>query len=146
MGWPFSAALILPLAFFDILFPSSTTTTPSSHSFSSSNQSSSEAADTPSTFLERFTDWFIAALLSLVLILIPLAGIDYLYYRKLTLVPFNIVVYNVFSGSSDRGPDIYGTEPWHFYFVNLFLNFNFASLAALASLPLLVNEVWWRES
>lgn len=51
-------------------------------------------------------------------------------------VPWNIVRYNVFGGS-ERGPDIYGTEPWHFYVRNLLLNFNIWFLLALVSMPLL---------
>jgi alpha-1,2-mannosyltransferase len=43
------------------------------------------------------------------------------YYGKPTFAAFNIVKYNIFTS---HGPDLYGTEPWHFYFVNGFLNFN----------------------
>jgi alpha-1,2-mannosyltransferase len=50
-------------------------------------------------------------------------------------VPFNIVLYNIFSGPG-RGPEIYGTEPWHFYIRNLLLNFNIWFLLAVAALPL----------
>jgi len=45
-------------------------------------------------------------------------------------------MYNVFSGAS-RGPDIFGTEPWHFYIRNLFLNFNAWFLLAMSAGPLL---------
>jgi alpha-1,2-mannosyltransferase len=48
----------------------------------------------------------------------------------------NIVLYNIFAGSS-KGPDIYGTEPWHFYIRNLALNFNIWLPLALAAHPLL---------
>ena len=44
----------------------------------------------------------------------------------------NIVLYNVFGGG---GPDLYGVEPWTFYFVNGILNFNFVFVLALVSLP-----------
>jgi alpha-1,2-mannosyltransferase len=50
-------------------------------------------------------------------------------------VPLNIVLYNVFSGEG-KGPNIYGTEPWHFYFRNLLLNFNLWFILALAAGPL----------
>lgn len=63
--------------------------------------------------------------------------IDQAFYQKWTVVPLNIVLYNVFS-ETEAGPDIYGTEPWYFYFLNGFLNFNVAFLAALASLPTLL--------
>lgn len=46
--------------------------------------------------------------------------------------------YNVFSKGG--GPDLYGTEPWTFYFKNLTLNFNLWFLLALVSLPLFVLQ------
>ena len=45
-------------------------------------------------------------------------------------------MYNVFSGSS-RGPDIFGTEPWHFYLRNLLLNFNVWFLLAILAGPVI---------
>lgn len=50
-------------------------------------------------------------------------------------MPLNIVLYNVFGGSG-KGPNIYGTEPWHYYIRNLILNFNLWFVLALVSLPL----------
>ena len=52
-------------------------------------------------------------------------------------MPFNIVIYNLFSDSS-KGPDIYGTEPWHFYLRNLLINFNLWLLLSTLAYPLLV--------
>lgn len=52
------------------------------------------------------------------------------------IIPWRIVVYNIFSGSG-RGPDIFGTEPWHFYLRNLSLNFNFWFLLAIVAAPLI---------
>jgi alpha-1,2-mannosyltransferase len=49
-------------------------------------------------------------------------------------VPWNIVRYNIFGGN-ERGPDLYGTSPWTFYFLNLLLNFNFLVPLALLALP-----------
>lgn len=51
------------------------------------------------------------------------------------MVPLNIVLYNIFSGPG-RGPEIYGTEPWHFYIRNLLLNFNIWFVLAVAAMPL----------
>jgi alpha-1,2-mannosyltransferase len=51
------------------------------------------------------------------------------------VVPLNIVLYNVFSGPG-KGPEIFGTEPWHFYIRNLLLNFNIWFVLAVAALPL----------
>ena len=54
------------------------------------------------------------------------------------MVPLNIVFYNVFSGPG-KGPEIYGTEPWWFYFANLALNFNIMLPLGLLCAPLLVR-------
>lgn len=71
------------------------------------------------------------------LVLIVQVAVDCFFYKKLALVPLNIVLYNVFSS---KGPDLYGTEPWHFYVRNLILNFHVWFLLALVSLPLLVLQ------
>lgn len=71
-----------------------------------------------------------------VLLLIPLIVTDSLYYGKLVIAPLNIVLYNVFSS---HGANLYGTEPWSFYFSNLLLNFNLALVASAASLPVMVR-------
>ena len=72
-------------------------------------------------------------------------AVDRIFYEKWTFVPWNIVVYNVFSGQT-KGPNIYGTEPWWFYIVNGILNFNLVFIAALFSVPALVsNCVYWRD-
>lgn len=59
-------------------------------------------------------------------------------------MPLNIVLYNVFSGPG-KGPDIYGTEPWHFYVRNLVLNFNIWFVLAVAALPLQVLNQLFRQ-
>lgn len=65
---------------------------------------------------------------------------DSIAYRAFQIVPWNIVRYNVFSGD-ERGPDIFGTEPWWFYALNLSLNFNISVIAAALSLPLAVTPI-----
>lgn len=65
-------------------------------------------------------------------------AIDSFAYGKIAIVPWNIVKYNIFSSRSGRGPELYGTEPWTFYILNLVLNFNGVWLLALFSLPALV--------
>ncbi|MBN3319596.1 ALG9 mannosyltransferase, partial [Atractosteus spatula] len=77
-----------------------------------------------------FLSW---TLLALVLFLVPVVLLDSHYYGKLVIAPLNIVLYNVFT---PHGPDLYGTEPWHYYFVNGFLNFNLVFVLALLALPL----------
>ncbi|KAF3208050.1 mannosyltransferase [Orbilia oligospora] len=71
------------------------------------------------------------------IVLAIVVGADSLAYRKPVFVPLNIILYNVFGGS-ERGPDLYGTEPWWYYLANLSLNFNIMAVAALASIPVLV--------
>ncbi len=65
--------------------------------------------------------------------------VDLFFYHKVLFVPWRIVSYNIFSGSS-RGPDIFGTEPWHFYIRNLLLNFNVWFLLAMCSGPILILQ------
>ncbi|KAF9958372.1 mannosyltransferase [Mortierella alpina] len=123
LGWPFSAAVGLPFAIEELLI----------HSRSQSRKKT-----------VRFRDWrrmrFLRLLTSSVAVLgcvlVPIILIDRYYYKKLVVVPLNIVLYNVFGG--DVGPDIFGTEPWWFYILNGLLNFNVLFLAAIASLPVLV--------
>ncbi|GAB0199705.1 alpha-1,2-mannosyltransferase ALG9 [Grus japonensis] len=103
LGWPFSAALGLPIAF-DLLI-----------------------------LKQRWKSFLNWCVVSLVLFLVPLVVVDSYYYGKLVVAPLNIVLYNVFTS---HGPDLYGTEPWSFYFINGFLNFNVAFILALLVLPL----------
>ncbi|XP_053342023.1 alpha-1,2-mannosyltransferase ALG9 isoform X1 [Clarias gariepinus] len=79
---------------------------------------------------KSFITW---TLVALVLFLVPVVVVDSYYYGKLVVAPLNIILYNVFT---PHGPDLYGTEPWHYYFVNGFLNFNIVFVLALFSLPL----------
>jgi alpha-1,2-mannosyltransferase len=60
-------------------------------------------------------------------------------------VPWNIVAYNVFGGEG-KGPNIFGTEPWTFYFRNLLLNFNVWFILALSIAPLLVLQAVFRSN
>lgn len=63
--------------------------------------------------------------------LVPSILIDYFYYHELFVAPINIAWYN--RPWNDHGSNIYGEELWTFYFVNLFLNFNFSFLLTLIS-------------
>ncbi|XP_034521631.1 alpha-1,2-mannosyltransferase ALG9 isoform X3 [Ailuropoda melanoleuca] len=103
LGWPFSAALGLPIAF-DLL-----------------------------VMKHKWKSFFHWSLVALILFLVPVVVIDSYYYGKLVVAPLNIVLYNVFT---PHGPDLYGTEPWYFYLMNGFLNFNVAFALALLVLPL----------
>ncbi|CAE6451772.1 unnamed protein product [Rhizoctonia solani] len=71
-------------------------------------------------------------------IFVPVIVIDTYAYGRLTLTPWNIIRYNIFSSSSGRSPNLYGTEPWYYYISNLILNFNILAPLALGSLPALL--------
>ncbi|TPX60331.1 hypothetical protein PhCBS80983_g01858 [Powellomyces hirtus] len=114
LGWPFSAAAGLPFVVEELLLSSNA--------------------------LTRLRHMVEAGIVSLAVILGPMVALDSLLYGKLAIVPWSIVRYNIFSGS-DRGPDIYGTEPWWFYLLNGTLNFNLAFPMALLSLPAVIVNV-----
>ncbi|XP_069676625.1 alpha-1,2-mannosyltransferase ALG9 isoform X1 [Periplaneta americana] len=80
----------------------------------------------------KFFQW---SAISVVVILLPMVKLDSSYFGRWVVAPYNIVYYNVFTS---HGPDLYGTEPFHFYFVNGFLNFNFVFIAALLTPIMLV--------
>ncbi|EAU39236.1 conserved hypothetical protein [Aspergillus terreus NIH2624] len=119
VGWPFAGALVIPLV------------------------------------LEEMVIGFIAGSLGKIILAIGdgalrclaiLASeilVDYAFLRKFTIVPWNIVAYNILGGDG-RGPDIFGTEPWTFYFKNLLLNFNVWFIFALFSGPLLLLQAAFR--
>ncbi|XP_063984376.1 alpha-1,2-mannosyltransferase ALG9 isoform X2 [Diachasmimorpha longicaudata] len=83
----------------------------------------------------KFIKWTV---LSGLVILVPMVWIDSMYYGKLVIAPWNLIVYNVFTS---HGPDLYGTEPISFYFINGFLNFNFVFIGALLA-PLALLLIW----
>ena len=66
-------------------------------------------------------------------------SIEIFFYHKTVVVPWNIVAYNVFSGVG-KGPEIFGIEPFDFYFRNLALNFNLWLPLALSAGPLLLLQ------
>ncbi|XP_064486177.1 alpha-1,2-mannosyltransferase ALG9-like [Ornithodoros turicata] len=86
----------------------------------------------------KFLTW---SAISLVILIPPLLLIDTHYYGRLVLAPLNIVMYNVFS---KQGANLYGIEPFSFYFKNATLNFNLAFPAALLSAPVLVLTWLWK--
>jgi alpha-1,2-mannosyltransferase len=64
---------------------------------------------------------------------------NYYFYGRIVVPAWNILVYNVLSNETDSS--LYGTEPWTYYVMNLFLNFNLSIvLAAPAVLLLLLKK------
>ncbi|KDQ63225.1 glycosyltransferase family 22 protein [Jaapia argillacea MUCL 33604] len=120
LGWPFALAIAIPFVF-EELFVYSGDHVPSG---------------TYSSWLsKRWLRLFASGVVSS-LLFVYVVGVDSLAYGRLSIVPWNIVRYNIFGGSS-RGPDLYGTEPWYFYILNLLLNFNIIFPISLISLPAL---------
>ena len=118
LGWPFAAAMAVPFLMEELLLASV-----------------SDFQGMRDLFLRIFD----GCARSLALLAIQVS-IDWFFYKRLLIVPLNIIWYNVLS---NKGPDLYGTEPWHFYLRNLFLNFHVWLLLALLSLPLLLGQYFF---
>lgn len=59
--------------------------------------------------------------------------IDNWFYQRFSIIPLNIVLYNVF-GLEGEGPEIFGVEPFSYYILNLLINFNLIFLLSLAGI------------
>ncbi|BFZ53724.1 mannosyltransferase [Savitreella phatthalungensis] len=82
-----------------------------------------------------------AAIVSAQIALISIV-VDYYFYRRWVLVALNIVLYNVFGGT-ERGPDLFGTEPLMYYVKNLLLNLNaWLMLASLGMVCAFARRQW----
>ncbi|XP_013163299.1 PREDICTED: alpha-1,2-mannosyltransferase ALG9 [Papilio xuthus] len=84
---------------------------------------------------KQYTEFIKWSVISLLVILLPTVAVDSWHYGRLVVAPWNIVAYNIFT---EHGPDLYGVEPWTYYFVNGFLNFNIVWVLSL-SCPLLLG-------
>ncbi|KAI1645902.1 glycosyltransferase family 22 protein [Daldinia loculata] len=116
LGWPFASALCAPFLIEEAIFA---------------------VLNYPQSFYEavlRVGRGVVAALL----LLVGDTAINTFFYKKIEVVSWNIVKYNIFS--STGGPNLYGTEPWTFYFRNLTINFNIWFILALLSLPLFLIQ------
>ncbi|KAL1963879.1 hypothetical protein VTN77DRAFT_7685 [Rasamsonia byssochlamydoides] len=119
LGWPFAGALMIPLLLEEVMV-----------SLFSGNIR---------TVVRNILN---AAIRCLFILSLEIA-VDSLFFRKLVVVPWNIVAYNVFGGEG-RGPNIFGTEPWTFYIRNLLLNFNVWFVLAVSIAPLLLLQALFR--
>lgn len=119
-GWPFAAAMAIPFLIEEVVLAAISDSRSRSKLFA-------RAADGIGGTLSALASQ---------------AVIDAFFYKKRVVVPFNIVWYNIFSAKG--GPDLYGTEPWHFYLRNLFLNFHVWFVLALLSMPLLLAQRHFR--
>ncbi|ERF75308.1 hypothetical protein EPUS_00100 [Endocarpon pusillum Z07020] len=116
VGWPFSGILVAPFVFEEIVICLFT----------------GQGYDT----FRRFLDGTVRSL-------IALTAVDIFFYHGFIVVPVRLVLYNVLSGG-DRGPNIFGTEPWDFYSRNLLLNFNVWYLLAIGMGPMLFLQYAFR--
>ncbi|KAK5138053.1 hypothetical protein LTR08_005851 [Meristemomyces frigidus] len=116
LGWPFAAALSLPFLLEELAL----------------GWLSDRRGRTQLCF--RVLDGLVRSLLTLA----AQVGLDSFFYKKWTVVPANIVLYNVFARTG--GPALYGTEPWPFYLRNLALNFHLWLPLALLSIPLVLAQ------
>ncbi|GAP82725.1 putative glycosyltransferase family 22 [Rosellinia necatrix] len=116
LGWPFASALCAPFLLEEALF--------------------AVMSDR-----ERFWETMLRVgrgIIAGLLLILGDATINAFFYHKFEIVSWNIIWYNIFS--STGGPDLYGTEPWTFYFRNLAINFNIWFILALLSLPLFLLQ------
>ncbi|KAH8426317.1 dolichyl-P-Man:Man(6)GlcNAc(2)-PP-dolichol alpha-1,2-mannosyltransferase [Aspergillus melleus] len=120
VGWPFAGALIVPLLLEEVVI-----------GFISGS------------LRTVFANILNGALRCLAILAVEI-GVDFAFLRKFAIVPWNIVAYNVFGGEG-RGPEIFGTEPWTFYFRNLLLNFNIWFVFAISAAPLLFFQATFRQ-
>lgn len=97
VGWPFALAIGIPFGLFTLRLRS----------------------HTPPLTRIVFALWAIFPIMVVSLLVVD----SYFYDRKALFVPFNIVFYNVFANEGE-GPEIFGTEPFSYYILNLALNFN----------------------
>ncbi|KAL4246967.1 Mannosyltransferase [Abortiporus biennis] len=121
VGWPFALAVAIPFVFEELFLSGKDVVT-----------KETVASWRASRWLRMFICAATAALL-----FVPVVALDTLFYGKLTIVPWNIVKYNIFPTGA-RGPELYGTEPITFYIYNLILNFNVLVPLALIALPALL--------
>ncbi|KAI8981227.1 glycosyltransferase family 22 protein [Trametes punicea] len=120
VGWPFALAVAIPFVFEELFVRGTDKVTPEART---------------SWLMGRWKRMVTSASVA-ALLFVPVVALDTLFYGKLTVVPWNIIKYNVFP-DSQRGPELYGTEPALFYLANLLLNFNVLVPFALFAFPAL---------
>ncbi|KAF5396313.1 Mannosyltransferase [Paragonimus heterotremus] len=74
-----------------------------------------------------------SAIVSAILLVVPMLIVDSLHYGRLVLAPLNIITYNLFARTANvtgSASQLYGVEPVSFYLKNYLLNYNIACLLA----------------
>ncbi|GKT93383.1 LOW QUALITY PROTEIN: glycosyltransferase family 22 [Colletotrichum tofieldiae] len=116
VGWPFAVALSAPFLIEEALFA---------------------ALSDKDRFIEAILRVSRGVTAGLIVLFFD-GCINTFFYKKIEVAAWNIVKYNIFSETG--GPELYGTEPWSFYFRNLALNFNIWFVLALLCLPLFLLQ------
>lgn len=111
VGWPFTLVLSIPFGIYTLISQYSK--------------------------LTNLFSIILKSIVNLITILIFVIGIDKFFYKsdEMLLVPLNIVLYNVFGGEGE-GPEIFGIEPFHYYILNLLVNFNIIFIIGFVGLIL----------
>ena len=112
IGWPFAALLVAPFVTEEVFLSSIT----------------KDYVE----LVRRLVDGTVRVSIAVTLQI----AVDAFFYHKPVVAPFNIVAYNVFSGS-ERGPSVFGTEPADFYLRNLLVNFHVWFVLASLAAPIL---------
>ncbi|CEG77704.1 hypothetical protein RMATCC62417_12409 [Rhizopus microsporus] len=118
-GWPFAALIGIPFAMEEVLIFGRDT-------MKKADGTVVQSIGGPRWRLRRIVRLSEAALLVGLGLTVLLVLMDQMIYRQYTIVAWNIIKYNIFSDG--RGPELYGTEPWYYYILNGFLNFNIVFL------------------
>ena len=118
-GWPYALLLSLPFVY-EELFMYGADAVPET--------------ETRSWILRRWSRAILAAIAAS-LLAVPIVSVDSLAYGRATLVSLNTVLYNVLGRARGISPELYGTEPWTYYPVNLLLNVGIVFPLAVLSLP-----------
>lgn len=121
MGWPFAVLLLVPMAVHIFLVDGGVI----------------ELFKRQKSILyclQRLRHLFFTGIIALFVTLGLSLVVDRKYYGKNILAVWNIIKYNALGhGGGGQGSNLYGTEPWFFYILNLFLNFNVGFLFAVMS-------------
>lgn len=121
-GWPFALVLIVPFVLYALATVTPKATLPNSLAAINSGAS--------------LLTYIFVGISCLFIVGYVGTQFDYIFYRKTTIVPLNIVTYNVLSASEETGPQIFGTESISYYPLNLLLNFHVIFLMSLLDLPI----------
>jgi alpha-1,2-mannosyltransferase len=115
VGWPFSAALFIPLGL----------------------QAIYRAWSRPTGKVASVLGLLSRTALHAILVQCVVTLVDHNFYNTVIFPSWNILRYNVMQGDDE----LYGVEPFSYYVKNLLLNFNVVAVMAFIAIPLLLLEL-----